>query len=78
MPKMTEAQKRDIILDMLCQGDALKKDEDAVRKMIDERLRFIPGKKLYKFRRCSVNNFRTLEENCIWMPPANTFNDTFD
>lgn len=78
MPKMTDAQKRDIILEMLHQRDAIKTDEQAVRKMIDERLEFVPNKKLYKFRRCSIKNFKTLEENCIWMPPANTFYDTFD
>lgn len=78
MPKMKDSQKRDIVLEMLRQGDALKTDEQVVRRMIDERLKFIPQKKLYKFRRCSVNNFRTLEENSIWMAPANTFYDTFD
>lgn len=78
MPKMTDSQKRDIFLEMLRHGDAIKTDEQTVQKLIDERLRFIPHKKLYKFRRCSRNNFRTLEQNCIWMAPANTFNDTFD
>lgn len=78
VPKMTDSQKREIFLEMLRQGDAIKTDEQAARKMIDERLQFIPHKKLYKFRRCSVNHFRTLEENCIWMAPASKFNDTFD
>ena len=78
MPKMTDSQKREIFFEMLRHGDALKTDEKTVQEMIDERLRFIPHQKLYKFRRCSMNNFRTLEQNCIWMAPANTFYDTFD
>ena len=37
----------------------------------------IPSK-LYKFRACNSQNFRTLNQNCIWMPKAKDFVDISD
>lgn len=78
MPKMTVAKKREIIAQLCQYGDAMKKDEALVRSLVDERLSFIPRKKLYKFRACTEDNFDTLEENCIWMSPGDSFPDLFD
>lgn len=33
---------------------------------------------LYKFRECNHINFKTLEQNCIWIPPASNFIDISD
>ena len=78
MPKMTVAKKR-AILAQLCQyGDMVKKNQTLTRSLIDERLSFVPHKKLYKFRTCTEKNFNTLEENCIWMSPGDSFPDLFD
>ena len=78
MPKMTVQKKREILLRMCQLGDAIKKDELLVQNFVQERLSYIPHKKLYKFRECTNDNFETLSENCIWMPPANRFSDLFD
>ena len=34
--------------------------------------------KFFKFRTCNNQNFRALEKNCIWMPPADNFLDVSD
>ena len=63
----------------LCElGDKVKSDEQLNKKILKEHLKYVPHKKLYKFRTCSEQNFKTLEENCIWMAPASSFYDKFD
>lgn len=78
MSKMTLEQKKAIFLALCEYGDSIKTDKELADTVIRERLGFIPHKKLYKFRTCSERNFKTLEENCIWMSPANRFPDQFD
>lgn len=58
--------------------EELKTNEQLVQEVIKERLTFIPHQKLYKFRTCSNQNLKTLEENCIWMSLASSFPDSFD
>lgn len=78
MSKMTLEQKKSILLSLCKYGDSIKTDKELANTVIRERLGFIPHKKLYKFRTCSERNFKTLEENCIWMSPASSFPDQFD
>jgi hypothetical protein len=78
MPKMTDAVKREAFIRLHQNKDELNSDEQLVCEEINERLRYVPHKKLYKFRKCSPLNFRTLEENCIWMAPGKDFHDPMD
>ena len=78
MPKMTDAVKREAFIRLHQNKDELNSDEQLVCDEINERLRYVPHKKLYKFRKCSPRNFRTLEENCIWMAPGKDFHDPTD
>ena len=78
MSKMTEAQKKEYFKYLATHRERIEKDRAFVDATIDEHLKFVPHKKLYKFRTCNNDNFKILEENCIWMPPAETFLDTFD
>ena len=57
--------------------EELKTNEQLVQETIYKRLTFLPHKKLYKFRTCSNQNLKTLEENCIWMSLASSFQDSF-
>lgn len=78
MSKMTLKQKRDQLIKMCSIREELKTNEQLVQEVIKERLTFIPHQKLYKFRTCSNQNLKTLEENCIWMSLASSFPDSFD
>lgn len=78
MPKMSLEKKRELILHLCQYGDTIKADKALAQEVISERLQFIPHKKLYKFRPCEERHFQLLEENCIWMPPADSFVDLFD
>ena len=75
---MTINQKRELLVEMCKIREELKSNEQLVREVIEKRLTFLPRKKLYKFRTCSNQNFQILEENCIWMPSASSFHDSFD
>ena len=75
---MTLKQKRDQLIKMCSIREELKTNEQLVQEVIKERLTFIPHQKLYKFRTCSNQNLKTLEENCIWMSLASSFPDSFD
>mgnify|MGYP003301026901 CR=1 FL=1 len=63
MQKMNETIKREIFRELCQHREELKTDISLVQKIINERLDYIPHQKLYKFRSCSINNFKTLEEN---------------
>lgn len=78
MSKMTINQKRELLVEMCKIREQLKSNEQLVREVIEKRLTFLPRKKLYKFRTCSNQSFKTLEENCIWMSLASSFHDSFD
>lgn len=78
MSKMTLKQKRDLLIEMCNIRDELKTNEQLTQEVIKKHLAFLPHQKLYKFRTCSNQNFKILEENCIWMSLASSFPDTFD
>lgn len=78
MAKMTVKEQEAYLKKLIEYGDRIKSDKSLVDSILKEHLCNVPHKKLYKFRTCSNQNFKTLEENCIWMPLANTFKDTFD
>lgn len=68
-----------------CYHSIIDYNELDYKKMIELLLRFIQAReslhtpsKLYKFRTCNKQNLRTLEQNCIWMPPADSFIDISD
>lgn len=75
---MSLEKKREFILQLCQYGEAIKTDKEITEKVISARLQFIPRKKLYKFRPCEERHFQLLDENCIWMPPADSFVDLFD
>ena len=75
---MTINQKRELLVEMCKIREEIKSNEQLVREVIEKRLTFLPRKKLYKFRTCSNQNFKTLKENCIWMSLASSFHDSFD
>ena len=75
---MCLTKKREFLLQLCQYGDTIKTDEELTQKVISERLQFIPRKKLYKFRPCEERHFQLLDENCIWLPPADSFVDLFD
>ena len=78
MSKMTVKQKRELLVEMCKVREEVKTNEKLAQKIIHNRLAFIPHQKLYKFRTCSNQNLKTLEENCIWMSLASNFPDSFD
>ena len=78
MPKLTIEEHKVYLKELMEYGSKIKMDQCLVDDVLERHLRNVPNKKLYKFRTCSVRNFKTLEENCIWMPSASTFQDTFD
>ena len=78
MLRMTDAIKRDTFIRLYQNKDEMNTDEQLVCDEINDRLRYIPRKKLYKFRRCSLRNFKMLEQNCIWMAPGKDFYDPTD
>lgn len=78
MAKITVKEQEDYLKKLLKYGDRIKTDKTLVDEILNEHLKNIPHKKLYKFRTCSNQNFKILEENCIWMPPANNFEDKLD
>lgn len=78
MSKLNAVEQEAYLKRLIEYGDRIKTEQSLVNDVLREHLCRIPNKKLYKFRTCSVQNFKTLEENCIWMPPASAFQDTFD
>ena len=78
MSRMTVKQKRELLIEMCKVREELKTNEQLVQEVIQRRLTFLPHRKLYKFRTCSNQNFKILEENCIWMSLASSFQDSFD
>ena len=58
--------------------EELKTNEQLAQEIVRKHLIFLPRQKLYKFRECTDRNFKTLEENCIWMSLASSFSDPFD
>lgn len=78
MAKIKVKEQEAYLKKLIEYGDSIQTDKGLVDEILCEHLNNVPHKKLYKFRICSNQNFKTLEENCIWMPPANTFKDTFD
>ena len=78
MSKMTPKQKRELLVELCQVRDAVKTDEQLAQTILQKHLKFMPRKKLYKFRECTERNFKTIEENCIWMSLASSFPDPFD
>jgi len=78
LSKMTLKQKRELLIEMCKVREELKTNEQLTQEIIRRHLTFLPRQKLYKFRECSDRNFKTLEENCIWMSLASSFHDPFD
>lgn len=78
MSRMTAKKKRELLVEMCSVREELKTNEQLAQETIHKRLTFLPRKKLYKFRTCSNQNLKTLEENCIWMSLASSFQDSFD
>lgn len=75
---MTLKQKRELLIEMCNVREELKINEQLTQEVIRRHLTFLPRQKLYKFRECTDRNFKTLEENCIWMSLASSFPDPFD
>lgn len=78
MSKMALKQKRELLIEMCKIRDELKTNAQLTQEVIRRHLTFLPRQKLYKFRECSDRNFKTLQENCIWMSLASSFPDPFD
>lgn len=78
MSKMTLKQKRELLIEICKIREDLKTNEQLTQEVIKKHLTFLPHQKLYKFRECTEENFKTLEENCIWMSLASSFPDPFD
>lgn len=78
MSKMTLKQKRELLVEMCQVREELKTNERLAQEIIRKHLTFLPRQKLYKFRECTEQNFKALEENCIWMSLASSFPDPFD
>ena len=55
-----------------------KPNEQFVLSEIKKRLEFVPGKKLYKFRKVNNINLASLSKSEIWLPCASCFPDAFD
>ncbi len=78
MARVTVKEQESYFKELLGYGEKVKDDPELVQKILCKHISRIPHKKLYKFRTCSNQNLKILEENCIWIPPANKFTDTFD
>lgn len=75
---MTLKQKRELLIEMCQIREELKTNGQLTQEVVRKHLTFLPRQKLYKFRECTDKNFKTLEENCIWMSLASSFPDPFD
>lgn len=78
MSRMTIQKKREFLLELYKIGDIIKIDEHITKEVLQAHLKYLPNKKLYKFRACNERNFQMLRENSIWMSSAAEFNDPFD
>lgn len=76
--QMPDEAKLDMLFKMCSHNENGTPDVPFVQSLIEERLEYLPEKKLYKFRSCEEKNLDALREKCIWMAPANQFADVFD
>ena len=52
--------------------------DDTIRQLIANHFKYLPNRKLYKYRSCNEENFLILEEKCIWMAPPSGFCENDD
>lgn len=78
MSKMTVKDKKEYLMKLANLGEEQSYEKSTVDSILDEHIKSIPHRKLYKFRKCSEQNYKALEQNSIWMSPATSFNDSFD
>lgn len=78
MSKMTVKDKKEYLMKLVNLGEEQSYEQSIVDGILDEHMKCIPHRKLYKFRECSEQSFKALEQNSIWMSPATSFNDSFD
>ena len=53
-------------------------DVETLRQRVAEHLKFIPRKKLYRYRKCNEREINTLRHNSIWLSSPSHFPDMFD
>ena len=55
-----------------------QQNDEFIVSEIKERIKYIPNKKLYKFRKVTNQNLKALANNEIWLPCASSFSDALD
>jgi len=53
-------------------------DQNKLKDLAIIHQKFIPSRKLYRYRKANDQEFSTLSENCIWLSNPMQFNDIFD
>lgn len=53
-------------------------DMQRLKSIVATHLKYIPHKKLYRYRKCNEKEFQTLEGNSIWLSDPEEFSDMFD
>lgn len=53
-------------------------DIETLRQRVGEHLKYIPRKKLYRYRKCNEREINTLRHNSIWLSSPSHFPDMFD
>lgn len=53
-------------------------DRDRLLSIVSAHLKFLPRKKLYRYRKCTDRELLILEKNAIWLSDPRSFPDMFD
>lgn len=56
----------------------LSNDSDRLLSIVSEHLKFLPRKKLYRYRKCTDRELLMLEKNAVWLSDPHSFPDMFD
>lgn len=75
---MNDKEKREYFKYLLTHRTQIENDPEFVNATLEDHLKYVPNGMLYKFRECSAQNFKALENQAIWMAQPSSFNDPFD
>ena len=53
-------------------------DVDRLKEKVGNHLKYIPKRKLYRYRKCIDRELNLIEENAVWISNPDTFADPFD
>lgn len=72
--KMSPSYMADLHMFLISQDN----DIEVLKRRVEEHLKFIPWRKLYRYRKFSEREMQTLRRNSIWLSSPSNFPDMFD